>query len=77
MGASPREGTSKPAKHPLPNLRLYHLDIGVGEHRLPETRGFIAPRVQLEYTVDYTTMEVHMFVERGADKFAWSEFGRA
>ncbi len=47
--SSPREGTSKPAKHPLPNPRLHPLDIGVREHCLPETHCLIASLVRLEY----------------------------
>ncbi len=63
MGASPREGTSKPAKHPLSNPRLHPLDIGVGEHCPPETHGPIASLVWLEYAVDDTTMEMQMLTE--------------
>ncbi len=64
MGASPREGTSKPAKHPLPNPRLHPLDIGVRERSLPEPHRLLVPLTRLEYPVDHAAMEVDVLIER-------------
>ncbi len=67
MGASPREGTSKPAKHSLPNSHPHRLDIGVGEHRLAETHGLLASLRRLEYAVDHTTVKMEVLVERRSE----------
>ena len=52
----------EPAKDPLPNSRLHPLEIGVCEHRLPETHRLDAFLARLEHSFDDTAVEMMLYV---------------
>ena len=57
----------EPAQYPLPDLRLYPLDIGVGERGLPEIDCLFAVWAGLDDAVNHHAVKMHRLVEGRAD----------